>query len=252
MSAALSFDQAATADADRFLEHWIAPAIDGTPGLMLATDGELYGHHQPFRDLFLDRVLTQAAPRHDIAVTSVGRWIDGQEPTSLPEATVADGTSWSCHHGIARWSSECGCTPNGHWKTPLRLVLNRLAGAIDALTEMRLAGLGLDAWACRDRFVDVASEFDDADAWADRELQAATASSGGDQSAVLVGLMRAQTSRLGMYASDAWYWEGMERPETQHALRLASHAARLVDETCRSRLEAQFDAELRAIHAVAG
>ena len=64
LSGAVSFEPAATADADRFARDRVAtrlagtPFPDGEPGLVvIATDGELYGHHQPFRDLFLQRLV---------------------------------------------------------------------------------------------------------------------------------------------------------------------------------------------------
>ena len=40
------------------------PLADGEPPplVVIATDGELYGHHQPFRDLFLARLVGRAAP----------------------------------------------------------------------------------------------------------------------------------------------------------------------------------------------
>ena len=50
-------------------------------------------------------------------------------------------TSWSCHHGIHRWSGECACAPDGRWKAPLRAALERLAAGIDVVTE-RVARAG--------------------------------------------------------------------------------------------------------------
>ena len=53
-------------------------------------------------------------------------------------------TSWSCHHGVARWHEACDCVPDGAWKGPLRAAFDRLAEGIDAQTERDrpdLAGL---------------------------------------------------------------------------------------------------------------
>ena len=64
LSTSVSFEPDATADADRFARERVGAAAraadapgDPPPFALIATDGELYGHHQPFRDLFL------AAPR---------------------------------------------------------------------------------------------------------------------------------------------------------------------------------------------
>ena len=45
-----------------------------------------------------------------------------------PEIRIRDRTSWSCHHGVLRWTAECPDVPDGRWKGPLRAALERLAG----------------------------------------------------------------------------------------------------------------------------
>ena len=159
LSATVSFDAASTADADGFAAGPVAHRLADGGMALICTDGELYGHHQPFRDLFLQRLLTDGAADRGIEVTTPGSWLGSLEARELPVAGIAERTSWSCHHGVARWSSECGCAADGRWKAPLRQALDRLAGAIDSLTASRLAGVGLDAWAARDRYVDVASGY---------------------------------------------------------------------------------------------
>jgi thiol-disulfide isomerase/thioredoxin len=63
LSASVSFEPEATADADRFARERVTPRLSGGPDPMdaplavIATDGELYGHHQQFRDLFLQRLV---------------------------------------------------------------------------------------------------------------------------------------------------------------------------------------------------
>ena len=82
---------------------------DGAPLVVIATDGELYGHHQPFRDQFLARLVGRGRlqPIRPYATPSL---VDGdrrgRRPPALPTATLRERTSWSCHHGIARWVTE--------------------------------------------------------------------------------------------------------------------------------------------------
>ena len=73
LSASASFESDATMNADAFARDRILPRFsgpgfaDGTPvTALIATDGELYGHHQKFRDLFLARLgadLVELPPR---------------------------------------------------------------------------------------------------------------------------------------------------------------------------------------------
>ncbi len=250
LSAAVSFDPAATMDADRFLDLLVIPRLGDGDTVMIATDGELYGHHQAFRELFLQRLLTISAGERQVPVTSPGGWLgNGLDARRLPTTRVLERTSWSCHHGILRWSAECPCAAQAAWKAPLRAAFDRLATAVDARTEAAAADLGIDAWASRDRYADVASDYADADDWAARELEARGAASDAASRARLAALMRAQSSRLAMFASCGWFWDDPNRPEVHQVLRFAVHAARLTDDTTGSHLEATLVADLAAVCA---
>ena len=252
LSATVSFDAASTADADRFAAGPVSQRLSDGGTALICTDGELYGHHQPFRDLFLQRLLTDGASDRGIEVMSPGSWLGSLDAADLPLTGIAERTSWSCHHGVARWSSECGCAADGRWKAPLRQALDRLAGAIDSLTETRLAAVDLDVWAARDRYVDVASGYLAAGDWVEDELGRAGRPEDSAAGGLLLTLMRAQASRLAMFASCGWYWEDPRRPETAQVLRFAAHAVRLVDEACGTNLEQTLMDELVAVRIPRG
>jgi hypothetical protein len=255
LSTTVSFDAGATADADRFVEDSIVPRMTagGPAGMaLMCTDGELYGHHQPFRDLFLDRLLTLGASHPSMVARTPGAWLAEQDPGAFPQGSVVEHTSWSCHHGIARWSGSCGCTPDGGWKGPLRQAFDRLSGAIDSVTEARLAGLGIDAWAARDRYADVASGYMPPASWVAREVERAGDGAATQAASVLEPLMAAQSSRLAMFASCGWYWDDPRRLETRQVLRFAAHAVRTVDHTCGTSLEAHLVDDLAAVPVPGG
>lgn len=255
LSTTVSFDPAATADADRFAHAAVLPHlradVSGRGMALICTDGELYGHHQPFRDLFLDRLLTVAADHAAIDALTPGEWLARVDPRDLPAVSIVERTSWSCHHGIARWAGSCGCTADGAWKSVLRRAFDRIAGAIDTATEMRLAALGVDAWEARDRYADVASGYLDPRAWAVAEL-ARTHVPASEAAATLVALMSAQASRLAMFASCGWYWDDPRRIETRQVLRFAAHAVRTVDEVCGTSLEERLVDDLSAMPVPGG
>jgi len=251
LSAAVSFEPRATADADRFSHEWVEPRLasgtlpdDEPPLVLIATDGELYGHHQPFRELFLDRLVKPGpdggVQGYDIVPLEAAL----TEAAGLPfrSIRIAERTSWSCHHGVLRWTAECPCVAGGRWKWPLRAALERLAAAIDVETERIAGGLpgAPDPWAARDAFVDVVVGVEKADAFARRWLR--------DDDAGAIGtfsvLMEAQRWRLAMFASDGWFWDDPTRPETAAVLRHAARAARLIDGLTEGRLEQRLVGDL--------
>jgi alpha-amylase/alpha-mannosidase (GH57 family) len=251
LSAAVSFQPEVTADADRFARDWVLPRtsaplhhdgssswLAGPPLVVIASDGELYGHHQPFRDLFLQRLVDPAVDR-GFDVVPLGDALAGIDREALPRVQVVDRTSWSCHHGLLRWSAECPCVADGRWKQPLRSALERLAGAIDAVTEQRLATT--DAWAARDDYVDVVLGRETAESFSARRLGAGAPAIVRRE---LETLMEAQRWRLAMFASCGWFWEDPVRPETRQVLRSAARAARLVDGTVGGPLERRLVEDL--------
>jgi hypothetical protein len=256
LSGAVSFQPELTSDADRFARERVLPRTsapfqrDGTssrqprrPLVVIATDGELYGHHQRFRDLFLQRLVDPDVDR-GFDVVTLGEALAGIAPESLPQVRITDRTSWSCHHGLLRWSAECSCVADGRWKQPLRSALDRLAGAVDAVTAGRLAGI--DAWVARDAYVDVVIGVDSAAKFSARHLGAG---SGVPARRELEALMEAQRWRLAMFASCGWFWEDPTRPETRQVLRSAARAARLVDGIAGTHLERDLVGDLVGIES---
>jgi hypothetical protein len=154
LSSGISFNPSLTTNADSFALHQLAPLFKGEKPqmLMLASDGELYGHHQPLRDYFLAHLVNGASENAGLAPIYPGRWLQ----TYPPEDTVhiRENTSWSCHHGVARWQAGCGCTPgDGSWKGSLRSALDHLADKLDDIYESELAPTIQDPWALRNGYI---------------------------------------------------------------------------------------------------
>jgi alpha-amylase/alpha-mannosidase (GH57 family) len=250
LSASVSFEPEATADADRFARERVAPRLRGGPDpldapiAVIATDGELYGHHQQFRDLFLQRLVAPdaATSERGFDIVTVAALVadSGREPR--PPARIVERTSWSCHHGVARWSAECPDAADGRWKGPLRAAFERLAGSVDTVYWERLTRLrgSIDPVDARNDYVDVVIGRQPAAAFAAERWP--TASAGDRQTAL--DLLEAERWRLAMFASDGWYWDDPIRPETRQVLRAAARAARLVDGVAGTNLERRLVADL--------
>jgi uncharacterized protein DUF3536/glycosyl hydrolase family 57 len=248
LSTSVSFEPEATSDADRFARERVAARLGGgdVPGgqpplALIASDGELYGHHQQFRDLFLQRLLAPEPGSADrgFDVIRLADAIAEEPGKPHPIIRIADRTSWSCHHGVLRWYAECADAADGRWKGPLRGAFERLAGGIDDATEAAFHALPgtPDPWALRDDFVDVVAGATTADAFvAERAPSVASAADRGR----IVSLLEAQRWRLAMFASDGWYWDDPIRTETRQVLRAAARAAQIVDDVASTTLEARL------------
>ena len=254
LSAAASFEADATMDADAFARDRVLPRLagpsfpDGTgPLAVIATDGELYGHHQKFRDLFLARLVNpgDGVPDRGFDVTTIGQVIGGMPVRAFPPTQIAERTSWSCHHGVLRWTAECPDAADGRWKGPLRAAMERLAASIDTVAEGLAIGFmeQTDFWRARDLYVDVVSGADTGEAFAERGLPLGTP----EQRAGFLTLLEAQHWRLAMFASDGWFWGDPIRPETKQVLMCAAMAVRLMDDAAGTRLEERFVDDLELL-----
>ena len=128
---------------------------------------------------------------------------------------------------------------------------------MDVVAEREAATLGVDLWAARDAWADVASGYVEQTEAVERiqasavqgRPAAATAAASSQAAGRLAVLLRAESSRLAMFASDAWFWDDPSRQETTQAMLWAAHAARLIDELAGTRLEATLVADLAALRS---
>src|SRR5256886_115698 len=159
LSGAVSYNDAATADANAFaasyqrsyLNH--EKAVACMPQMhVIATDGELYGHHKPFRDRFLSHFLQRSAPAYGMSPCSLERYLKAYPATR--EIEIHEPSSWSCMHGVDRWSVGCACTEgNSNWKYTLRRALTQLAERGDTLFEQYVGQTLSDPWVARDDYI---------------------------------------------------------------------------------------------------
>jgi alpha-amylase/alpha-mannosidase (GH57 family) len=227
LSGQVSFYPSATRNATRFVQEQVLPAYQGEDGsdklLLVASDGELYGHHQRFRDKFLAYLLDGAANEAGLDALYPARWL-----VSFPvekETMVQPNTSWSCHHGIERWRGVCGDAPLANWKAPLRAALDHLASAIDRLYEETLQPFVRDAWQIRDDYIQVILKQKNANELIQEHLQAQISD---DIMKLIQLLLEAQDNRMKMFASDAWFFEEFDRIEPHNAIQYAAYSAWLV------------------------
>jgi hypothetical protein len=196
----------------------------GEPQLILvASDGELYGHHQPFRDLFLAHLLKVSGTRIGAVPTFPAHFLQEYAPRRITR--IRERTSWSCHHGVTRWMDSCGCAPfGGQWKAYLRQALDHLAHAIDNLYVDVVSPFISDPLTLRNQYISVMLGARSAEEliseMAGRRLPA-------EVSSRIHLLLEAQRERQRMFTSCGWFFEDFDRIEPKNNLAYAAHAVRL-------------------------
>lgn len=117
-------------------------ATDGRPLIHTATDGEIYGHHEPYGDMALAALIRKVEERDDFVLDNYASYLERHPAVrhaELHQGESGKGTSWSCSHGVSRWYKDCGCHTGGEagwnqaWRTPLRNGLNALSDKLDSI-----------------------------------------------------------------------------------------------------------------------
>jgi hypothetical protein len=231
LSGQISFDPGATVNADRFASGLLQPRFNpaktasNEPQIVLiASDGELYGHHQVLRDRFLARLVDGATSSLDLQATYPARYML-QHP-ARQRVRILENTSWSCHHGVGRWTGECPCTPgNPAWKIRLRSALDHLAQAIDGLYLDTLRPLVRNPWNLRRRYIHVILGEMSLNSLLAEQCDKTLTS---QQLHRIELCLEAQRERQRMFTSCGWFFEDFDRIEPKNNLAYAFHAVHLM------------------------
>jgi alpha-amylase/alpha-mannosidase (GH57 family) len=230
LSGGVSFNPSLTFNADEFVKHELLPRYRSEKDhqekpqlLMIASDGELYGHHQPFRDRFLAHLINSASSLSGIEMIFPALWLKQFPPKRT--MAVREFTSWSCHHGVKRWSGSCDCTfGDGRWKSYLRSAFDHLTASLDKIYENKLKSLGIDPSELRNRYIHVIlgqqSLTDIIGEVSGRKI---------DHHEIISveQLLESQRERLRMYSSCGWFFEDFDRIEPRNNIAYAARAVHM-------------------------
>lgn len=109
----------------------------------VCTDGESYGHHEPFGDMCAAFLFRDAAPRLNMIPVNYSWYLAKHSPRHEVRLKNGhgEGTAWSCAHGVGRWKNDCGCSNGGQegwnqkWRGPLRSAFELLYHEAETFTE---------------------------------------------------------------------------------------------------------------------
>lgn len=225
LSTMVSFTPESTENGDRFLDTVLETLTQDQFGLnIIASDGELYGHHQKYRDLFLQYVVNSNGSHPDVNWTYPGKWL--RENSVDARAMLISPSSWSCFHGVDRWKKECACSPGAYWKEPLYQSMCEIAGWLDQAFVRFMSGFVTDPWRFRNKYIKVFN--------GQQALYDLLTEEGGSNFSIadlekINMLMSAQIKRQRMFTSCGWFHQEFHRIEPQNNIAYAAMAVWLTD-----------------------
>lgn len=222
-------------DANRYGDR-ILGAFDSRGGedqlVSVCTDGESYGHHEPFGDMCAAFLFRDVAPRLGMVPVNYAWFLAKHPPAHEVRLKNAhqDGTAWSCAHGVGRWKEDCGCSTGGQegwnqaWRGPFRKSLDILVAAAEAKVDADGPRYFVDWEAARDTAPaswDLSSDV--RREWWGRNLRA-----GADRARALeiVDLLRFSQYT---YTSCAWFFSELTGIETVQNLKYALRTLQLLE-----------------------
>jgi alpha-amylase/alpha-mannosidase (GH57 family) len=188
----------------------------------VATDGESYGHHHPHGEMALVRALDEIDRDPDVNLTTFAAYLDRHPPRA--QVRIVEDSSWSCAHGVSRWTGACECGSRDgasvSWRQPLRVALDGLRDALARRFEQVGEPLLRDPWAARDDYIrcllDPSPEV--------RENFLAEHGTSGASGDSVFALLEQQRCAMLMFTSCGWFFDDPEGLEPRQVLRYAARA----------------------------
>jgi hypothetical protein len=247
LSTRVSFSAEATLNADLFTERDLSPHFvlpdqgnQGDQFILIASDGELYGHHQAFREKFLAHLVDGASAAAGLQISYPGLWLQTHPVTET--VRIQERTSWSCHHGVSRWTGECACTPlDGRWKSNLRNSLNMLAARLDSIYFDTLGSWIAEPNILRERYIHVMLGQLESEQLI---TEMANTPLTNQQVRQVQLLLESQRERQRIFTSCGWFFEDFDRIEPKKVITYAAQAVRLTRLATGDDLAPQTSADL--------
>lgn len=245
ISKSVAFDELLT-DGNKFiarLKEGVSDFRDYNQLVNIATDGESYGHHTKFGDMALAYVLKVRAKDEGFTITNYANYLELEPP--MWEVDIKDVSSWSCSHGVGRWSDDCGCSTGGgygwnqKWRKPLRDALNYVRDELIKIFEEYASIYFNDIWKARNDYIDVIL---------DRSKQNIKIFLSKHQKYKLdyqdtikaLQLMEMQRQTLLMFTSCGWFFSEISGIETTQIMKYALRAMELAKNFSDKDIETEF------------
>jgi len=252
LSGGVSFDWHTTSDANVFASSYLREQVVKSKQnageaqlIVIATDGELYGHHKPWRDKFLSYLIHHGAPDHGFEVCSLEYYM--QKHPATKEVAIREPSAWSCGHGVDRWNAGCECTEgDSSWKPALRQALTNLNNHASQLFE-QYAGEALDdPWAARDDYLSLHNGWETAETFWARHGTQHRKPDDAQLAWRTLTLLEAQYYYQYSFTSCGFFFEDLDRIEPRNDIAFARRAISLTWQALGIDLQRDFVNDLRA------
>ena len=209
----------------------------------IATDGESYGHHTKFGDMALAYVVRVGAKKAGFTITNYAQFLENYTPEY--EVDIKPVSSWSCSHGVGRWTDDCGCSTgalphwNQKWRKPLRQALDYLRDELIKICSSEGTKYYKDFWEARNNYIDVI--LDRSPESVNRFLkQNAKKTLKSADKVNAIKLMEIQRMTQLMYTSCGWFFADISGIETVQILKYSARAIELAKDLMKTDIEKTF------------
>jgi len=209
----------------------------------IAVDGETFGHHHKFGDMALAYFLRRIETDSDAEIITYGAFLNKVKPEY--EVEVIENSSWSCSHGVGRWSYDCSCAldPNSGWNQKwrefLRNALDWLRDEMAIHYENEIKKWTDDPWLVRDHYVDVILDRSEENVERFFKEYIKGSLSYEDRTQILK-LLELQRYAMAMYTSCGWFFDDISRIESVQIMLYAARAIQLAKDLFSIELERPF------------
>ena len=209
----------------------------------VATDGETFGHHHHNGDMALAYCLYYIESKNLAHITNYAEFLEKHPPEY--EVRIHENSSWSCHHGVERWKSDCGCNSGGHpgwnqkWRAPLREAMDFVRDSVSPIYEREMAKFVKDPWHVRDEYIDVILDREENKVNEFLAKHAQRQLADGEKTQMLK-LLEMQRHCLLMYTSCGWFFDDIGGIEGVKVMQFAARAMQLAKETAGAELEDNY------------
>ncbi len=235
ISTAISF-QHLLYDANNFAQRIINNRKENDL-IVIASDGEVYGHHEPFGDMCLAKLIKEYyLDKNIINLLNFGEYLELFPPkyeTILYLGDDGQGSSWSCIHGVGRWYKDCGCNTGGKagwnqkWRTPLREAFDEVKKSVDEYFIQEVSRYIRNPWDLRNSYIDFIlnkHNFNNME-FMNKQFNIKINKK---ETSYILSLLEMQKNSMFMYTSCGWFFSELSGIETIQNIKYAYRAIMLM------------------------